>query len=109
MRCKRYGTETAAAACTVRCSVLAYVATSLRACYAVSGTDLAWVACKVEEGREGEREEEDDVHKSAPLSAYAPAMRCPVLTYRVVIGLCTCCAVCGTEIAYGAVLCDVQD
>eukprot|EP00961_Rhodomonas_salina_P282440 3816465-Rhodomonas_salina.1 len=77
---------------------LAFAAIALRACYAMSGTDLAYgttswpppcrlsLLCS---------------HRSAPLSAYARPTRCPVLTLRKV--LCNA----RTDRAYGATRCPV--
>eukprot|EP00961_Rhodomonas_salina_P136871 1841011-Rhodomonas_salina.2 len=84
--------------------------------YALSGTDLGYtryahwgtmtwlLSSPPPDNSEGAREYseggwttfEQAVCRSAPLSAYARALRCPVLTKRMLPR----CAMCGTELAY---------
>eukprot|EP00961_Rhodomonas_salina_P303233 3941150-Rhodomonas_salina.3 len=58
------------------------VACGLRACYAMSDTDMAFgpIRCGPCRQRPLHRE-----LRSAPLSAYAPATPCPVLSYRTAL------------------------
>eukprot|EP00961_Rhodomonas_salina_P172601 2327690-Rhodomonas_salina.1 len=73
---------------------IAYVAISPRAPYGMPGTDIAYGAISL---RASYAMPGTDIAYGAmpsrctPLSPYAPRRRCPVLTERMVICLCVCC------------------
>eukprot|EP00961_Rhodomonas_salina_P234589 3170587-Rhodomonas_salina.2 len=83
-------------ACATRCPVLTH-ASCPRACYEMSGTDIAYGATR----RRTCKPLRPPSRRSTPLSAYALATRCPVLTWAPK-HLRACYAMSGTDIGYYA-------